>query len=503
MDSTKRYPFIPDTRVHSIQAGTKMPEKRRYFLLSVLFVLLLSLSTFRAEAAGKKITITGSTVVAKGKVIWLTADQDVKWKSSKPSVARISKRGRVKGLRAGTTVVTAISKDNPSIKKRIKIRVRKKAVQRIQLSVKSLELDVTYHPYEVVNALALPSQAAQMFAWTSKDPSIASVNAKGVVTARKEGETRITCTAMDGSERSVSFPVIVKDKEKEDAAYWNILLIGNSYTQDEFSYVPALLKEFFPQLKFRIGILYQGGCSVAAHYTKLETDGTYEMYSEYTSEDSRWTNNTSVKISSVLKEHVWKIVTLQQASAFQDSFSSMAKIPDLMEGYTQIIGKKPTFLYVFPHIRGSQNAQIQAYGSKTENAYNAFLPIALQAVRSYGFSGLIQNATAVENARKTSLNSLNTGGDGDLTADADSHLCEGIPCLVANYCSFLRLLPYMGLSSVNLTNSHILPTGSWVASQNVPNQQGIPSEVTEANRLLAVKCAEMAVQNSNTISIIS
>ena len=58
MDSTKRYPFIPDTRVHSIQAGTKMPEKRRYFLLSVLFVLLLSLSTFRAEAAGKKITIT-------------------------------------------------------------------------------------------------------------------------------------------------------------------------------------------------------------------------------------------------------------------------------------------------------------------------------------------------------------------------------------------------------------------------------------------------------------
>ena len=232
MDSTKRYPFIPDTRVHSIQAGTKMPAKRQYLLLSALFVLLLSLSTFRAEAAGKKITITGSTVVAKGKVIWLTADQDVKWKSSKPSVARISKRGRVKGLRAGTTVVTAISKDNPSIKKRIKIRVRKKAVQRIQLSVKSLELDVTYHPYEVVNALALPSQAAQMFAWTSKDPSIASVNAKGVVTARKEGETRIICTAMDGSERSVSFPVIVKDKEKEDAAYWNILLIGNSYTQD-------------------------------------------------------------------------------------------------------------------------------------------------------------------------------------------------------------------------------------------------------------------------------
>ena len=484
------------------QTGTSMSAWSRYLLFSAIFVILLSLFTLRAEAAGNRIVITGSNVVAKGKVIWLTADQDVRWKSSKPSVAKISKRGRVKGLRAGTTVITAISKKNPAIKKRFKIRVKKKAVQRIQLSVKSLELDVTYNPYEAVDAFALPSQAAQKFTWTSKNPSVASVDAYGTVKALKEGETRITCTATDGSERSASFPVIVKDIAKEDAAYWNILLVGNSFTQDEFSYVPALLKEFYPQLKFRMGILYQGGCSVAVHHTKLTNDGAYEMYSEYTSEDSMWTNTANVNISTVLKKYRWKIVTLQQASAFQGDSSSMAKFPDLMEGYTQIIGKKPIFLYVFPHVRGSQNAQIKAYGSKTENAFNAFLPVAKDVVSKYGFSGLIQNATAIENARKTSLNRLNTGGDGDLTADANSHLCEGIPCLVANYCSFLRLSSIMGLSSANLSNSRILPDSKWVASQNVPLPHGTPTDVTESNRQLAAKCAEMAVKNPDTISII-
>ena len=73
---------------------------------------------------------------------------------------------------------------------------------------------------------------------------------------------------------------------------------------------------------------------------------------------------------------------------------------------------------------------------------------------------------------------------------------------MANYCSFLRLLPYIGKSAVDLTKSHILPTKNWVAAQSVPGADGKSVGATEANRLLAVKCALKAVQTPFTITSI-
>ena len=170
-----------------------------------------------SQAATGKIRITGSRHVAKGKSIRLSADQDVVWKSSNPKIAKVYKKGKVKGLRPGKVVITAVSKENPAVKARIKIRVHKKAAKRIRLSVHALSLDVTRSPSAQVKAKATPKKAAQKFAWSSSNQAVAKVTSKGVVKALKAGKTRITCKAVDGSKKKASFIVTVTDKAKEEA----------------------------------------------------------------------------------------------------------------------------------------------------------------------------------------------------------------------------------------------------------------------------------------------
>ena len=496
-------------------------RKRQPFLILFCAILLISLFASlsqSAQAATKKITITGSKCVAKGKSIRLTANQDVTWKSSNPQVAKVYKKGKVKGLRPGKAVIIATSRENPSVRKRFKIKVYKKAVKRIKLSAKTLTLDVTKAPSAKVTAKATPRKAAQKFEWSSSAPKIADVSSSGVVKALQAGKARITCQAVDGSKKKVTFTVTVTDQVKEEAerkkkeeeerkkreaAYWNILLVGNSFTQDEFGYVPALLKEYFPSLKFRIGLLYTGGASLELHYNNLIGKGAYQQYSEYTSESTSWTHKQSVRLSEVITKYTWKIVTFQQASAHQGDYATMSPyITKLMNGYTEKIGSKPIYLFVFPHVRGSGNDQIKQFNpAATATAYKKHVKIVQNNVMQLKlFKGVIPNATALENARTVaSLKGLGSGGD--MTSDT-MHLQDGLPCLVANYCSFLRLLQFIGKSQVDLTKSHILPTKKWVAAQSVPGADGKSVGATEANRLLAVKCALKAVQSPFTITTI-
>ena len=487
----------------------------RYLLLLILAALLVPHFAMESHAASGKITITGSNVVAKGKKIQLKADQRVRWKSNKPSVAKVTANGKVKGIRVGTAIITATSRKNPSIKKRFRIRVKKKAAQRLRLSMESVTMDVTRATTAVVSAAVTPLNAAQVFEWTSSDPNTVDVK-DGVLRALREGSAQITCRTVDGTNKRVTIPVTVTDKAREEreaaaleASYWNILLIGNSFTEDEFSYVPYLLKEYYPGLRFRIGILFQGGCTLELHKSILDNNGSYARYSEYTSEDTKWTKNSSVRLTDVLRKYNWKIVTLQQASGNQGDINTMKPyIQALMDGYARIIGNRPKYLYVFPHLRKTGSLTGSQAGKTTEEAYKDYASITQEIMRTFGFKGVIQNATAIENARKTSLGKL--GDAGEMVHDASSHLQDGIPCLVANYCSFLSLLPHMGLSQVNLYDSALFPTNSWVNSQSVPGKHGNsvgvnyqPNNKLEPNKKLAADCARAAILKPYEITSIA
>ena len=171
---------------------------RRILAALMCFVLLFCCC---AEALGEKkeLKITGPEVVAKNKKITLKANQDVKWKTSDKEIATVSEDGVVKGLKAGTVKITAVTKSKPRVKKTIKITVLPKAVKEITITAPYKKLDLEDKKTVTLSASASPKAAYQVFKWTSSNKKVAKVSSKGKVTAVGEGKAKITAEALDGS----------------------------------------------------------------------------------------------------------------------------------------------------------------------------------------------------------------------------------------------------------------------------------------------------------------
>ena len=88
--------------------------------------------------APKKIKITGSKYVAKGKKIKLKveitpakANKKVTWKSNNPAVATVDKKGNVKGISPGKAVITVTSAVNGKKQKSFAITVTEVPVKKV------------------------------------------------------------------------------------------------------------------------------------------------------------------------------------------------------------------------------------------------------------------------------------------------------------------------------------------------------------------------------------
>lgn len=140
--------------------------------------------------------------------------QGVVWTSSKPSIAAIETSEytlanttttisicTVKALARGTATITATAADGSGKKESCTInvssQVRSVAVSGSKVVAKGKSVQLL--------ATALPDSAAnKKVAWTSSDPSIATVSSAGKVTGKNEGTVTITATATDGSGRSAN-----------------------------------------------------------------------------------------------------------------------------------------------------------------------------------------------------------------------------------------------------------------------------------------------------------
>ena len=219
-------------------------------MLLVTFTLILpaaglsgGTSTDRAEP--KKIVLKGSHDLAVGKSIRLKASvkpagvsQEVKWKSSDKNIARVSKSGKVTGLKAGSVTITAVSAENPKVRKSWNITVHSKAVKKIRLSATATTLYLDVHKTVQVEAKITPSAATSTLEWTSSDKKTATVSDSGFVTARKAGTVTITASAVDGSGKTDSITLTIEKKEPpfpepeegQPVNYYALLINNCNYT---------------------------------------------------------------------------------------------------------------------------------------------------------------------------------------------------------------------------------------------------------------------------------
>ena len=152
------------------------------------------------------ISIKSSTTLGIGEsetlaITYTPADANqgkaVTWTSANSSIATVDANGKVTGVAAGTTTVTATSTTDPNIKSSCTVTIQAIAVTGVTLNKATASIKVG--ATETLIAIVAPNNATNKdVTWSSDKTGIATVNANGVVTGVAEGTAKITVTTKDG-----------------------------------------------------------------------------------------------------------------------------------------------------------------------------------------------------------------------------------------------------------------------------------------------------------------
>ena len=125
-------------------------------------------------------------------------------------MATVDDKGHVVALAAGTVTITATTTDGSDLSDQCRINVVLPQAESITLDCDKLDLE-TGDSYQLTVSI-LPAEALQTARFNSSDPTVASVDEKGSVTAIAPGVTAIIATTTDGTGLTDVCMVTVKEK---------------------------------------------------------------------------------------------------------------------------------------------------------------------------------------------------------------------------------------------------------------------------------------------------
>ena len=131
------------------------------------------------------------------------SNSNVTWKSNDPTVATVSDSGLVTAIAKGNATIIVETEDG-----------KKKDICKVTVSVPVESVSVNPATAELIvdktltlEAEVRPKEANQGVVWSSTDDKVATVDEKGIVTARAKGTATITATADGGKKASCKITV--------------------------------------------------------------------------------------------------------------------------------------------------------------------------------------------------------------------------------------------------------------------------------------------------------
>ena len=163
----------------------------------------------------------------------------ITWSSSNPSIATVSSTGMLKGISAGSAVITA-SSGGLSATTTASVAIVSTASVRISPTSLSLNAGAT----GTLSAQALDANqnvlTGRVVAWASQNPAIATVSNAGVVTAVNAGSTVLTAT-IEG--KSATAAVSVNPAPLAPVASVSVQLANANLSQGQTTQATATLKD--------------------------------------------------------------------------------------------------------------------------------------------------------------------------------------------------------------------------------------------------------------------
>lgn len=282
----------------------------------------------------------------------------------------------------------------------------------------------------------------------------------------------------------------VEERNKE-YPHINICVLGNSYSNDAFSYVPFILKEH--GITCKIHIYYRGSLSLHDLDEQWEDDSQYGIadldgkkhirlhFSIDTRKQERWHEEAIMGAREIVAMEKWDIISIQQGG-------NRAKKEKTYYPYLQQVIDKIRLEcdYAF------SLTWFMAYNSGSDNANEESIQTQQLILERFPFDLILPVATAIFSCQENEI--LSELGDSKykrMYADDNVHLQEGLPCYIAALTVAQSIMDAMGLDE-SVLGDRIRPTQEWISSINGITQNGESIGVTEENCALAQRAAIQA-----------
>jgi len=286
---------------------------------------------------------------------------------------------------------------------------------------------------------------------------------------------------------------------------FNVLIFGNSSTYSTMGYIPSVWAEFCPDTDLKFGLLYSSGQSLAGHLSMFNADTPYPCFSLY--ESGAWVNSTnSVTGKQALDNDHWDLIIIQQSNDSLMKGIGKEDITNLCDAITNYINYPVHFAMNMPMSRGANAPSLEILypdisdkEARSDAAFNDIANYCESALEYSYISDIIPCGAAIQNARHTTLKTI--GEKEYLSYDDVGHLQNGIGVLCASYTAVLKLME-IACKSGKLFASVYNPTDAQLATINLYTRtmHGECVGVTKANKIIAQKCANMAIKKPYEIS---
>ena len=182
----------------------------------------------------------------------------LQWMTSNSNVATVNSNGVVTGRGVGTATITAITTDGSNLSATCAVSVTTVPVESVTLN--RTELEMNEGSSYTLSATVLPSDAYdRSLTWTSTNPSVATVNYNGRVTAVGIGSTIVTATTNDGTNISAACHVTVKSQMANDC----FVIPDTEVLYGESVVIPVRLNNVRSFMAFQTDIFLPQGFKVA------------------------------------------------------------------------------------------------------------------------------------------------------------------------------------------------------------------------------------------------
>ena len=255
----------------------------------------------------------------------------------------------------------------------------------------------------------------------------------------------------------------------DDSKKISILFIGNSLTQDAVSYLPLVLKEIAPSLKFNIYMWYDGGYTLTQILSKWNNNTAAEIFSVCENVTS-WTNaNNTQKMGAFLASgKTFDVVCLEEYFNYkrESGYTAADKqsFNDII-AYLRTNYNKPFKVVSFFHRPLCKDTNNQVDLSIADEVYGLTYDGVRWQLENTISDGVVPAGIAAYRAMYDSV--LNGLGDFGYMSPDGTHAQEGLPCLMQAWVTALWVLDQISIP-VSINNAQGRVTTANYSSINVP-----------------------------------